>query len=182
MVEELWKKTLEQAASNIRERRTGPRYSFVAGAEFVDVQTNSRMPGRASDLDRGGCFIDTLNPFPVGTALTLRLTNENQSFRVQAEVAYVQMGMGMGLSFTVAEAEQLRILDGWIAGLAGPLALTRSKPQPYQHPAARAELLGEERASKLEPPSILKSLIRKLVEKRILSRIEGAALVEGLPR
>src|ERR1700693_6249599 len=76
MVEELWKKTLEQAASNIRERRTGPRYSFVAGAEFVDVQTNSRMPGRASDLDRGGCFIDTLNPFPVGTALTLRLTNE----------------------------------------------------------------------------------------------------------
>ena len=126
MVEELWKKTLEQAASNIRERRTGPRYSFVAGAEFVDVQTNSRMPGRASDLDRGGCFIDTLNPFPVGTALTLRLTNENQSFRVQAEVAYVQMGMGMGLSFTVAEAEQLRILDGWIAGLAGPLALTRS--------------------------------------------------------
>jgi PilZ domain len=182
MVEELWKKKLEQAASNIRERRTGHRYNFVASAEVLEPQTNSRRPCRASDLDRGGCFIDTLNPFPAGTALMLRLTNENQSFRVQAEVAYVQTGMGMGLSFTVAEAEQLRILDCWIAGLAGPLALTRTKPQSYQHPAARAELPGAQRASELEPPSILKALIRKLVEKRILSHIEGAALVDDLPR
>ena len=182
MVEELWKKTLEQAAANIRERRTGPRYSFAASAEVVEPQTNSRMPGRASDIDRGGCFIDTLNPFPAGTALMLRLSNENQSFRAQAEVAYVLTGMGMGLSFTIAEAEQLRTLEGWIAGLADPLALNRTKPQSYQHPAARRERLGEARASESEPPSVLKSLIRKLVEKRILSHIEGAALVDDLAR
>src|ERR1700730_4315893 len=182
MAQELWKKKLEQAALNFRERRTGPRYSFAATAEVLEPQTNSRMPGRASDLDRGGCFIDTLNPFPAGTTLALRLSNENQSFRAKAEVAYVLTGMGMGLSFTTADAGQLRILDEWIAGLADPVGLTRPKPEPHQQGAGRAELQGTERARELEPPSILKSLIFMLIEKRILSHIEGAALVDDLPR
>jgi hypothetical protein len=39
---------------------------------------------------------DTVSPFPLKTALQIRLTREKASFTAEAKVAYSKIGMGMG--------------------------------------------------------------------------------------
>src|SRR5690348_7000968 len=59
------------------ERRKGRRFAVSASAELVELRTHTQLTGRASDLGSGGCYIDTVTPFPVGTSLTLNLRSEN---------------------------------------------------------------------------------------------------------
>src|SRR5712664_4253192 len=52
-------------------------------------------------------YVDTINPFPLGAIVKVRLTQEKNFFEGQAKVVYAQVGMGMGLFFTSAKPEQL---------------------------------------------------------------------------
>jgi hypothetical protein len=61
------------AAVTAQERRTDARYSFSATAEAVHLQADTRLNGRISDLSRGGCYVDTINPFPVGADVKIRI-------------------------------------------------------------------------------------------------------------
>src|SRR2546428_8480000 len=78
------------------ESRDNPRYPFTAEAEVIELQSGTRITGRMSDLGREGCYVDKINPFPVGTIVKLRLR--------QAKVIYAQVGMWMGLFFTAQGA------------------------------------------------------------------------------
>jgi|SRR5271170_7040146 len=117
MAEEQWKETIENAASNFNERRRNGRCSFIASAELVHINSNSRLAARTTDIDRGGCYIDTLNPLAAGATVALRISNANRSFKAYAKVVYAQSGNGMGLAFTTADERQLQTLDQWVAGL-----------------------------------------------------------------
>jgi PilZ domain len=108
-----------QRRRNPVEQRCCPRFPFSPAVEAVDIQANTRVIGRLSDIARHGCYMDTISPFAVKAAVTLMITRENQSFTTQANVVYSQIGMGMGLFFTTAEPEQLRMLETWLAELGG---------------------------------------------------------------
>jgi len=43
------------------DRRTVPRYPFIASAKEIDVETRTELAGRVSELSQKDCFIDTLN-------------------------------------------------------------------------------------------------------------------------
>jgi hypothetical protein len=68
------------------ERREGLRWSFVAPAELIDIRSGVRIQARTSDLSFKGCYIDTLNPFPVSTSVRLRIYKGKEPFEVQANV------------------------------------------------------------------------------------------------
>jgi PilZ domain len=91
------------------ERRKDVRFSVSASAEMLELSTRTRLTGRASDLGPGGCYIDTVSPFPIGASLMLTLTCENQNVHVKANVVYSRTGMGMGLAFTEMTAKQKEI-------------------------------------------------------------------------
>ncbi len=174
--EEGWKKVVQDSTT---ERRNNGRCPFIASAELVDLQSNSRLSARTMDLDRGGCYIDTINPLRVGTPVTLQLHKENRSFRTRAEVVYVQHGNGMGLAFANAEAEQSRILERWIAGLdatAAPNSSTADSVEPSEQQAVwHAKNHDETRGA-----SPLTYLILMLVQKNILNETEGKALLKKI--
>lgn len=183
MVQERWKKTIEAAALNFKERRSNGRCFFVARAELVDLNSNSRLASRTADIDRGGCYIDTLNPLPVGTPVTLRVTKGNQSFKADAEVVYVQNANGMGLTFTATQAEELRILDLWMAGLDTVMASNTPKSEPPEpHERATTPFQSQRPAgrSEHERGESLTYLILMLIQKNVLSEMEGKALLEKL--
>lgn len=122
----------------------------------------------------GGCFIDSISPFPVGTGVTLRLTFEHKTFEAQANVVYAQMGMGMGLSFTSVEPDQLFVLEKWLGNLSGkmpPELVTHEPPEHAQQEAGRAEA-----------GFVLNELIIALMRKQILSESEGKQLLQKLLR
>ncbi|MGB7023766.1 MAG: PilZ domain-containing protein [Candidatus Acidiferrales bacterium] len=84
-----------------------------------------KTTSRSTDLGRGGCFVDTISPFPVGTSVRLRLTVEQKSFEASAKVVYSMIGMGMGLAFTSIEPEQLWVLESWLGNRSGAIVPER---------------------------------------------------------
>jgi hypothetical protein len=151
-----------------RERRDAPRYPFVAPAVVVDARTGARISARTSDLSLRGCYVDTLNPFPLGTPLRLRIHKDNQIFDARASTTSSHTGSGMGLLFGEMTPEQRSMLAGWLDECAAP---SRSSPtaqlraEKTEHWDGRDHLLAVK-------------LIHSLVRKGVLSQSEAAVLLE----
>ena len=101
------------------DRRSSPRYALILSAEVSDKASLAKLAGRTSDISRTGCYIDTLNSIPAGTAVVVRLQHEQEFFEADARVVYVSPGLGMGLVFspTITPAQQA-MLDRWLQEVA----------------------------------------------------------------
>ena len=107
------------AVSSPAERRHHLRFPFSATVEAVETKSGTKVTGRTSDLGLGGCYVDTLSPFPVGTEAKIRILRENESFEAQARVVYSLIGMGMGLAFVSAQPKQIRLFQRWLQEISG---------------------------------------------------------------
>ncbi|PYU41381.1 MAG: hypothetical protein DMG54_20045 [Acidobacteria bacterium] len=148
-----------------RERRDAHRHAFVAPAVVVDAQTGARISARTSDLSLGGCYIDTLNPFPLGTTLRLRIHRNDEIFDAPASTASSHTGSGMGLLFGEMTPEQRSMLAGWLDECVAPSRSSPTAPLQAEKTDQRDHLLAVK-------------LIHSLVQKGVLSQSEAAALLE----
>ncbi|SRR5712692_4416309 len=97
------------------DRRSHPRYAFTAAIEIAAAESGQRIKTRVRDLSQQGCYVDTDNPLPLGTAADVRITKGARSLEARARVVYNQPRKGMGLMFTALESAQRGTLDSWIA-------------------------------------------------------------------
>ena len=101
------------------KRRAVKRCPFVASAEVTELSSETRrISGNASELGIGGCYIKTLDPFPKGTLVQLRISREQCVFETKAEVVYshsVRLNSGMGLAFREMAPDQRSLLEDWLA-------------------------------------------------------------------
>ena len=97
-----------------QERRRSPRFPFIASAEVHEENNGSQLPARISDISATGCYVDTINPLPGGTAVRVRIFNETQSFVALATVAYSVVHLGMGLSFNEMPPGSRDVLQTWL--------------------------------------------------------------------
>ncbi len=102
------------------ERRSVPRYRFITRAMVTDLSSGTRLPARTSELGLNGCYIDTLNLFPVGTLVRLQILKDKAVFETSGRVLYCDPGIGMGIVFLDATPDQRAVLEGWLAELAAP--------------------------------------------------------------
>lgn len=159
------------------ERRTHPRYPCTAAAEVVDLSSGARINARTSDIGRGGCYVDTINPFPVGTAVKIHLTKDDQSFVAQAKVVYGMSGLGMGMMFTSVDPEQLRTLQRWITELG-----RTSAPEPEARTPQPEVGSATQKNTKSMQYYVLTELIISLMSKGVLTDAEGKSMLEKLLR
>lgn len=179
MLEEQKKFATEPVGAVPAERRNHPRYPCTAAAEIVDPVSGARINGRTSDICRGGCYVDAINPFPVGTAVKIRLTKDNQSFVAQGKVAYAAPGLGMGLMFISADPEQLWTLQRWITELG---RTSVSEPEVRMLEPVPEVRGAPEKNAKNEQYYVLNELIISLMRKGVLTDAEGKAMLEKLLR
>lgn len=135
------------------ERRFVVRHMISASAKLIEMQSRIRLEGRCSDVSVGGCYIDTLNPFPEGAKVLLQLTNNQSTFVVTARVVSHHVGMGMALVFDVVSPEQRSVLEDWLG--------KRSAPTPVV--AAQSASAGNS-VNPQTPTSLDRALIVKLVQ------------------
>jgi hypothetical protein len=100
-----------------RERRSVPRYGLIAQSDVVEPESGLRISGRISELSRKGCYVDVLNTLPTQTAVEVRISRDQGTFISPGKVIYTQEGMGMGIGFLDTLADQLKVLDSWLAEL-----------------------------------------------------------------
>ena len=108
----------------MRDRRRATRYSLVVTAEVIEASSGKKLTGRTSDVSRTGGFVDSLDPFPEGSAVRIVLTHGNDRFESLAKVVYSNPRLGMGISFESPGEDQLAILDGWFERTTLGKALT----------------------------------------------------------
>jgi hypothetical protein len=94
--------------------RREPRHPFIASAELTERTSGSRMSARISDLSYGGCYVDTVNPLPNGTAAQVKIFTETHSFEASATVVYSHSHLGMGMKFAQIEPQYEQILRLWL--------------------------------------------------------------------
>ena len=97
------------------DRRASPRFALILVATLTDLETDTKLNARTSDVSRTGCYVDTLNPIPIGSTVRVTLTRGDEIFETRGKVVYVSPGLGMGIQFQDAVApSQLAILDRWL--------------------------------------------------------------------
>jgi hypothetical protein len=174
MPHELQKRHIPDRRVN-RERRASPRYPFTATCDATEPKSGAKIPGRTSDLGRGGCYVDTIGPFPAGTDLLVRINREKETLKIPGRVIFSQPGMGMGVAFADAEPDQQLILDRWIAELSGE-PIPKSGVATSSPPESRVSA----KVSENQPLYVMNELILLLLQKGVLTEAEGKSLLQKL--
>jgi hypothetical protein len=98
----------------LSERRRSPRYPFFATAELTESASGARLEASTSDLGSNGCYLDTINPPPQGTVISIQITYQGQVFAAGGVVAHSHPKMGMGVEFIALESGCSVLLDTWL--------------------------------------------------------------------
>ncbi len=105
--------------NKMADRRVAPRYPLILRAEVVELSRGAKLSARTSDLSRTGCYVDTRQTLPSGSAIRVKLTQGGESFEVNGTVRYVSPGLGMGVEFEQQiPGKHLAILDRWLEAAA----------------------------------------------------------------
>jgi hypothetical protein len=101
------------------DRRRSMRYSFIAQAEVTEVASATCLKARTGDLSLTGCYLDMLNPSPVGTEVRVSISHGKENLIVLGTVTYALPNMGMGVAFKNVGPSEGAILKRWLADMAG---------------------------------------------------------------
>jgi hypothetical protein len=158
-----------KGAASTEDRRQGQRHTFSAAAEVAEVVSGARLSTRAADLSQNGCYLDSLNPFTIGTNVRVRILWGGAELTCAAVVRDSQPGMGMGVAFTDLDDARKALIASWIERLSSP-ALANLSPSPLS-----------ENAKSFPPPDqrdvLAVRLIDVLHKKGLLSSNDVASLL-----
>ncbi len=151
------------------DRRNADRHTITASAEVVELGSGARFSTRTTDLGPGGCFVDTMVPFPVGANVRVSVHKGKTQFESSGIVVYSQPGLGMGIAFDTMEPQQRQELDQWLTELTGE----KHAPHPYSAgsaPIRAGNAPAHERAA-------LVRLVKLMITKGILTEAEGSSVL-----
>lgn len=150
------------------ERRGTERHMFTAGADVRELSSGARFSTRTTDLGPGGCFVDTTNPFPVGSKLELKLHKGKSSFETAGTVVYSQNGLGMGVAFDGLDEAQRAALADWLTEVTGERVVV--------HESTQAPRRASDFQRRAESPALVR-LVRLMIGKGILTEAEGSSVL-----
>ena len=149
------------------ERRGADRHYFTASADVIELSSGARFSTRTTDLGPGGCFVDTMTPFPVGAKVRVTVKKAKSDFQTEGTVVYSQTGLGMGIAFAELNADQRFALQEWLTELTGGKQLLHDAPH-----AAKAPFSGHS----VDHASLVR-LVQLMVGKGIFTEAEGASVL-----
>jgi len=103
------------------KKRAVRRCPLVATTEVTELSSGTLLSGRSSELGLGGCYVDSLNPFPEGTLVGLKILRDQGVFETKARVVYCDPRFGMGLAFTDMAPDQRSLLEAWLTEIVSQL-------------------------------------------------------------
>jgi CheY-like chemotaxis protein len=105
-------------AASAGDRRIRSRHACRLGADVFRLGTS--IPNRCtlSDISNGGCYVETTEPFPSGTAVEIVVRTSTMKLRVRGSVQAAHPGFGMGVQFNIQSADQREQVQQMILLLA----------------------------------------------------------------
>jgi hypothetical protein len=150
------------------ERRNNDRHLVTASAEVVEIGSGAKFSTRTTDLGPGGCFVDTMVPFPVGANVRVSVHKGKTQFETGGVVVYSQAGLGMGIAFETLEPPQRAALDNWLTELTG---------ERQAHPHDTGYSGGKTADPRGADHTSLVRLVRLMIGKGLLTEAEGSSVL-----
>jgi len=100
-----------------RTVRRARRYRFAARVELTDLEYETHLEERTTDISLFGCGVATKNSFSIGAKLRLRITHKGSHFTAIGRIVYVRPYREMGIAFTQIEENDQITLEKWISEL-----------------------------------------------------------------
>ncbi len=93
-------KAEERTQQHHDNRRQFARHKISYPLELRDERVNTPLRVNATDISGNGCYVETVMPLPVATALRVDLWIEEEKLNPSAVVRTRDPGVGMGIEFT----------------------------------------------------------------------------------
>lgn len=92
-------------------RRCSERYPV--NLEVQCEGSDSRIQAQVTDLNQFGAYVDTVNPFPQGSRVIMRISSKDCEYSVTArgQVRHSRLGVGMGLEFVDLDQGTTRAIE-----------------------------------------------------------------------
>jgi CheY-like chemotaxis protein len=97
------------------DRRIQSRHACRLGAAVYAEGSSAPQRCNLSDIGAEGCYVETTEPFPAGTAVEIVVRTQYLKLRVRGKVRSMHRGFGMGVQFTLTTAEQRQQVNQLIA-------------------------------------------------------------------
>src|ERR1700674_2197970 len=96
------------------EGRRSRRYPFFATAEVTESTSGARLEASTSDLGSNGCYLETINPLPQGTIISIQISYHGRVFAAGGVVTHSHPNLGMGVNFIALDAGCSVLLGTWL--------------------------------------------------------------------
>lgn len=93
-------KTEERTVQSHDNRRKFTRHKISFPLELRDERVNTPLRVNATDISGNGCYVETVMPLPIATALRVDLWMGEERLSPSAVVRTRDPGVGMGIEFT----------------------------------------------------------------------------------
>jgi PilZ domain len=90
----------ERTSQRHDNRRKFARHKIGFPLELRDERVNTPLRVNATDISGNGCYVETVMPLPVATALRVDFWIDEEKFSPSAVVRTRDPGVGMGIEFT----------------------------------------------------------------------------------
>jgi hypothetical protein len=90
----------ERTQQNQDNRRKFLRHKISFPLELRDERVNTPLRVNATDISGNGCYVETVMPLTIGTALRVDLWIDDEHISPTAVVRTRDPGVGMGIEFT----------------------------------------------------------------------------------
>jgi len=98
---------------NSNNRREHARIKINVPVEIQTDASDSPIRGATADISLGGCYIETIFPFPIGTNLDLQLSIET-TILIAATVVTCDPQVGNGIKFVRMLPEDRNALESFL--------------------------------------------------------------------
>jgi hypothetical protein len=99
-----WKEHLPLDGATIKiadaNRRRFPRHKISLPLELRDERVNAPLRINATDVSGNGCYVESMQPLPVGTVLKVDFWLDDEHVKITAVVRTCDPGVGNGIEFT----------------------------------------------------------------------------------
>ncbi|MGB8011718.1 MAG: PilZ domain-containing protein [Terriglobales bacterium] len=117
--------TVTIADSNRRRYR---RHKISLPLEIRDERVNAPLRINATDVSGNGCYIESMQPLPLGTVLRVDFWLDSEHIKITAVVRTYDPGVGNGIEFTAMPAETKQRMQDYLEAIDPQMGVSAPKP------------------------------------------------------
>jgi hypothetical protein len=108
-------------------RRRYYRHKITLPLELRDQRVNAPLRINATDVSGNGCYVESMQPLPLGTVLRVDFYLDAEHIKVTAVVRTCDPGVGNGIEFTGMAADTRQHMQDYLEAIDPQMGV--SKPQ-----------------------------------------------------